>query len=95
LPGDLVALPNLYYRFSDRRARRGSGTHSGLFQVITRFRKYRNGWYYTMRIMAYADLSLATEPRMTVILTELEGMPSVTADWVPTRYGWRLPLNHF
>jgi hypothetical protein len=94
-PGDLVPQPNLYYRFSDRAARRGAGERSGLFQVITRFRKYRDGWYYTMRIMAYADLSSATEPRMTVAFPELPRMPSVTADWVPTRYGWRLPLDHF
>ena len=93
LPGDLEPLPNLYYRFRDREARYGNGSRGGLFQVLTRFREYADGWYYTIRVMAYADLSLATEPVMTVLFSEVDGDAAVTAEWVPTQFGWRLPLN--
>ena len=68
---------------------------TGLYQVITRFREYSDGWYYTVRILAFADLSSATQPSMTVIFDELDGMFAITADWVPTQYGWRLPLSRF
>ena len=94
-PGDLTPERNLYYRFSDPEARYGNGTRAGLYQIITRFREYRDGWYYTVRIRAYADLSSATEPVMTVIFDEVDGPAGVTAEWVQTGYGWRLPLNRF
>lgn len=95
MPGDLEPLRDLYYRFRDPGARYGAGTRGGLYQVVTRFREYADGWYYTVHILAFADLSRATEPRMTVIFNDVDGMAAVTADWVPTRFGWRLPLNRF
>ena len=95
LPGDLEPSDNLYYRFRDPDALDGGGTRGGLYQVITRFREYADGWYYTVRILAFADLSSATEPSMTVIFDELDGMFAITADWVPTQFGWRLPLSRF
>ena len=95
LPGDLVPIPNHYYRFTDRSARDGSGMRSGLYRVITRFRKYRDGWYYTVYIRAFADLSAATHPLMTVIFSQVDGTAALTADWVSTRSGWRLPLDRF
>jgi hypothetical protein len=95
LPGDLEPRGNLRYQFRDDGALDGNGTRAGLFQVITRFREYAGGWYYTVRVLAFADLSTATEPSMTVIFNEVDGMFALTADWVPTDYGWRLPLTRF
>jgi hypothetical protein len=95
LPGDMEALRNLYYRFRDPDARTGEGSRGGIFQILTRFREYSDGWYYTVRIVAFSDLSSATEPRMTVLFYEVDGNAGITADWVPTNFGWRLPLNRF
>jgi len=94
-PGDMQPLRNLYYQFRDRDARYGYGTRGGLFRVLTRFREYSDGWYYTVRIMAFSDLSSATLPIMTVIFDEIGPQSSVTAEWVETQFGWRLPLNRF
>jgi hypothetical protein len=93
--GDLQPKPNLRYEFRDLDAQIGNGTRDGLYQVIARFRQYAGVWYYTVRILAFADLSTATEPTMTVIFNEVDGMSAITAEWVPTQYGWRLPLNRF
>jgi hypothetical protein len=93
--GDLEPRGNLRYRFKDRRAQRGEGTRAGLFQVITRFREYADGWYYTVHIRAFADLSSATEPWMTVFFSEVDGTATLTAQWIPKWYGWRLPLGRF
>jgi hypothetical protein len=95
LPGDLVSIPNHYYRFRDRSARDGNGIRSGLYRVTTRFRKYRDGWYYTVYVLAFADLSAATHPLMTVIFSQVDGTAALSADWLPTRSGWRLPLDRF
>jgi len=95
IPGDMQPLRNLYYRFRDPDARYGAGTRSGVYQILTRFREYSDGWYYTVRIMAFSDLSLATEPRMTVLFSEVNGTAAITAEWVPTQFGWRLPLSRF
>ena len=95
LPGDLVAKPNLYYEFRDRGALDGTGTRDGVYQVITRFRKYSNVWYYTVRIIAFTDLSAATEPMMTVVFNQLGGSFAVTGEWQATRFGWRLPFSQF
>jgi hypothetical protein len=94
-PGDLEPLRNLYYQFRDPDARYGGGTRGGIFRILTRFREYSDGWYYTIRIMTFSDLSPATEPRMTVIFYEVDGNAAITADWVPTKFGWRLPLGRF
>jgi len=94
-PGDFEPLRNLYYRFRDPEARYGGGTRGGIYQILTRFREYSDGWYYTVRIMAFSDLSLATEPRMTVLFYEVDGDAAITAEWVPTQFGWRLPLSRF
>jgi hypothetical protein len=94
-PGDFEPMRNLYYRFRDPDARYGGGMRGGIYQILTRFREYSDGWYYTVRIMAFSDLSLATEPRMTVLFYEVDGDAAITADWVPTKFGWRLPLNRF
>lgn len=94
-PGDMQPLRNLYYQFRDRDARSGYGARGGLFRVLTRFREYSDGWYYTVRIMAFSDLSSATLPVMTVIFNEIGPQSSVTAEWVETQFGWRLPLNRF
>jgi hypothetical protein len=94
-PGDLVARPNFYYRFTDPSARDGTGLRSGLYQVTTRFRKYRDGWYYTVYVIAFADLSAATEPYMTVVFSRIDGSAALSAEWLPTRSGWRLPLDRF
>ncbi len=95
LAGDLQPKPNLRFEFSDRDAQTGNGTRDGLCQVIARFRQYAGVWYYTVRILAFADLSTATEPTMTVIFNEVDGMSAITAEWAATRFGWRLPLNRF
>jgi hypothetical protein len=95
LPGDLQERRNNYYTFRDRSALSGDGLRGGVFQIITRFRQYGPDWYYTVRIMSFSDLSTATTPRMTVIFYEVGGMKAVTADWVQTQFGWRLPLNRF
>lgn len=95
LPGDLEPRGNLRYQFRDDGALDGNGTRGGLFQVITRFREYGSGWYYTVRILAFTDLSTATEPAMTVIFNQVGGGFAVTADWVQTDYGWRLPITRF
>lgn len=94
-PGDFEPLRNLHYRFRDPEARYGSGVREGVYQILTRFREYSDGWYYTVRIMAFSDLSAATEPRMTVLFSEFNGTASITAEWVPTQFGWRLPLGRF
>lgn len=94
-PGDFEPMRNLYYRFRDPEARYGNGVREGVYQILTRFREYSDGWYYTVRIMAFSDLSTATEPRMTVLFSELNGTASITAEWVPTQFGWRLPLGRF
>jgi hypothetical protein len=94
-PGDFEPLRNLYYRFRDPEARYGNGVREGVYQILTRFREYSDGWYYTVRIMAFSDLSAATEPRMTVLFSELNGTAAITAEWVPTQFGWRLPLGRF
>lgn len=94
-PGDFEPLRNLYYRFRDPDARYGNGVRGGVYQILTRFREYSDGWYYTIRIMAFTDLSLATEPRMTVLFSEVNGTAAITAEWVPTQFGWRLPLSRF
>jgi hypothetical protein len=93
--GDFEPLRNLYYRFRDPEAREGGGTRGGIYQILTRFREYSDGWYYTVRIMAFSDLSSATEPRMTVLFSEVNGTAAITAEWVPTSFGWRLPLSRF
>lgn len=93
--GDLEARPGMHYRFKDRAARRGEGSRAGLYQVLTRFREYEDGWYYTVRILAYASLGAAIEPLMSVIFYRVDGPASVTAEWVRKQYGWRLPLDRF
>jgi hypothetical protein len=95
IAGDLQPKPNFRYEFRDRDALTGNGSRAGLYQVITRFRQYGGVWYYTVRILAFADLSSATESSMTVLFNEVGGTFAVTADWVSTRFGWRLPLSRF
>lgn len=95
LPGDLQPIRGDRYLFRDRAAADGNGSRDGLFMILTRYRKFSDGWWYTVRIRAFADLSAATEPLMTVIFNEVDGNAGVTAEWVPTQFGWRLPLNRF
>ena len=95
LPGDLQPIGGGRYQFRDEGAREGEGTRNGLCQIITRFRNYSGVWYYTVRIMAFTDLSSATVPLMTVLFKEVGGEYGVTAEWVSTSYGWRLPLSRF
>lgn len=96
VPGDLQPRANLWYVFKDAAALEGNGMRDGLFQVITRFREYGKGWYYTVRILAFTDLSAATDPHMTVVFDELDGKNyGVSGEWVPTRYGWRMPRSAF
>jgi hypothetical protein len=94
-PGDFVAKPNLHYEFRDLDALEGTGSRNGVYQVKSRFRQYAGVWYYTVRILVFADLSSATVPTMTVILAQLDGEFAITAEWVPTKFGWRLPLSRF
>jgi hypothetical protein len=94
-PGDLQPLGKMRYRFRDKLAPEGAGSRDGLGFIFTRFRQYADGWYYTVRIMAYEELSAATVPRMTVTFHQV-GMPAqLTVEWVPMQKGWRLPLNRF
>lgn len=93
--GDLEYMGKLRYRFKDESAKAGSGTRGGLFHVFSRFRQYSGVWYYTVRIIAYADLSSATKPVMTVRFFEVGEPASLTAEWVRLSNGWRLPLNRF
>jgi len=95
LPGDLQPRGNYSYAFRDNGALDGTGTRGGVYQVITRFREFAHGWYYTVRILAFADLSSATEPVMTVVFNEMDGSFAVTAEWTPTDYGWRMPISEF
>lgn len=93
--GDLKDMGKLRYRFKDKLAKVGGGSRGGLYHVKNRFRKFGDVWYYTVRIRAYADLSLATEAWMTLLLHEVNGPASLTSEWVETKNGWRLPLNRF
>lgn len=92
---DLEPRRGMRYKFKDRAARYGLGGRGGLYQVITRFRNYGGVWYYTVRIMAFASLGRATEPLMSVTFLGVDGMATVTAEWVRKAYGWRLPLGRF
>ena len=94
-PGDLEDAGELRYRFKDEGASYGAGSRDGLYHVFNRFRRYPDGWYYTVKIRAYGDFSFATHPKMTLLLYEVGGTAGLTADWVRTNSGWRLPLNHF
>lgn len=94
-PGDLEDMGKLRYRFKDKLAKYGAGSHGGLYHVLNRFRKFDGIWYYTVRIRAHSDLSLATEAVMTLLLFEVNGPASLTAEWVERKNGWRLPLNRF
>ena len=93
--GDLEDVGALRYRFKDEGASSGTGSRDGLYHVLNRFRHYPDGWYYTVRIRAYGDFSFATHPKMTLTFYEVGGTAGLTADWVRTKSGWRLPLNRF
>jgi hypothetical protein len=95
LPGDLTYIGDLRYRFKDKVAREGAGTRDGLFYIFSRFRQYAGVWYYTVRILAYSDLSFATEPRMTLEFHQVGTPAALTVDWVRQTNGWRLPLSRF
>ena len=94
-PGDLQPRGNWAYRFKDRAALSGNGSRGGVYQVITRFREYAHGWCYTVHILAFADLSMATDPMMTVVFTDVDGSFGVSAEWEATDYGWRMPTSAF
>ncbi len=94
-PGDIVDMGKMRYRFKDKPAALGAGTRDGLYHVINRFRQYSGVWYYTVKIRAYADLTFATEAWMTLLMFEVNGPASVTAEWVEKKNGWRLPRNRF
>ena len=95
-PGDLQPRANLWYVFRDTAALDGNGMRNGIYHIITRFREYGKGWYYTVRVLAFTDLSTATDPFMTVIFDELGGKNyGVTGEWVRTRFGWRMPRGAF
>ena len=94
-PGDLEYIGKLRYRFRDKGALVGTGSRDGIFYIFSRFRQYAGVWWYTVRIIAYADLSFATEPRMTLEFFQVGVPATLTVDWVRLTNGWRLPLNRF
>jgi len=93
--GDLEYMGKLRYRFRDENAKQGTGSRNGLFHIFTRFRQYSGVWYYTVRIVAYDDLSFATEPVMTTKFFQVGKPASITVEWVKLANGWRLPLSRF
>jgi hypothetical protein len=95
LPGDLEETAALHYRFKDDAAVTGAGTRDGLYHMLSRFRRYPDGWYYTVRIRAYGDFSFATQPKMKLVISHTHQSASVTALWQQTKNGWRLPLSRF
>jgi hypothetical protein len=98
-PFDFEYMGNMRYRFRDTAARVGAGSRGGIFHVFSRFRQYHGVWWYTVRILAYGDLSRATEPVMTLkwfqVGTINDQVPQLTVEWDRLSDGWRLPLSRF
>jgi hypothetical protein len=74
------------FRFRDAAAKTGNGSRGGIYKLTL---LQRDG-AYSWRLQAYADLSAATEARMTMHILIGDDGTSITADWGQVKNGWRL-----
>ena len=95
LAGDLVSSGKRRFRYKDGDARLGKGKRSGLGRVSIRHRRDGGVWYYSFTIRAYADFSRATLAGMTIQIYTGTRVGVLTADWKPTKKGWRLRQRDF
>jgi hypothetical protein len=79
------------FRFRDPAAKDGNGSRQGLHKLVL---LNKNG-SYSWRLQAYADLSAATEARMTTHVVVGRNGTSITADWQQIKNGWRLRVVDF
>jgi hypothetical protein len=89
VPGDLVARGK-GVAFKDKTAKLTGGIRHGLKHVKLKFKLSRGRLYLIFSFKAYADLSLATEPRMAISVTvgNLGGFNET--EWKRTAKGWQL-----
>ncbi len=66
----------------------------GVYKVATRFRRVCGQPSYTFKWRIYADLSEATESKMTVQVYGVDELGSVTANWTQMPSGWLLRLSN-
>jgi hypothetical protein len=83
-PGDLKGSA-IKFGFRDPSARFGSGIRDGLYKVKGFL---RNGVYH-FNVFAYADLSAATLPTMTLQIVVGDDAFFTKANWTRTSRGWR------
>jgi len=77
------------FRFRSRAADRRNT--AGIYYLVVK----KKATKYAFRLRAYADLSAADDPRMTVHVVIGNDGASVTADWTAVRNGWRLRAVDF
>jgi hypothetical protein len=95
LPGDLEALSKRRFRYKNAAARHGDASRDGVYSAAVRFRRFHKQWFFAFRLRVYADLSRATEPRMTAHVYAGPHVGFLTAEWTRTRRGWRLRPSDF
>lgn len=85
------------YRYVDKSARQlGAGSPGGGLYKVSLIRRTHEGRpYMSFKIRAYGDFGAATRVTMSTQLTIGTATGSLTADWIPKRRAWKLPLKNF
>ena len=86
LPAGSLELKGKKFQFIDRAARKGLGTHDGLFKVEVAAAQADAGTRVT--IQAYGDLGAATLADMTITITIGDDTVQRADVWLTKAYGW-------
>lgn len=98
-PGSFIVRSAGRLKYKDKSAKTGVdpiGTHAGLAQFSTRFRNIDGVEYFTFKIKAYGDFSVATLPCMTTQVTIGTTNASLSANWTLRKAGawWLRPGDY-
>jgi hypothetical protein len=95
LPGDLIERGAARYLFKDKTAKAGPGVRDGLALIRLVFRRQNEGqWFVHVKVKAWSDdFAAATESLMSTQITGVGDIGLLSANWVQTRRGWKLPYG--
>jgi cysteine-rich repeat protein len=88
-PGDLKKAGHSW-KFRDPLAARGAGIRDGI-RFVSMSRRSDGLWRFQLK--AFADLSAATDPVMTVIVMADSEVFTKTATWTELANGWKVNFN--